>query len=361
MAEGQEPVRVHQLQTITEGIVALARDIRNDMHDQEDRRINSSRKREQLNNILKCDGVIPAEVRDWCESVEIALRPIANIDGAPAYLASNSSLGGLHKEIEHFLFLQPNRNQVTWPEIRNHVTVAFISANEDEKLKGELESIKQKVDEGISLFNRRFRMLARKAYPIPRTVDGERIVLRAYVNSLRDAALARKMVVDQRVANAEGAMTYTEEQAAGMELLNTMGIRCEPEPIEIGMTSPRTAEQNRGPSEVDRLQRQNEKLSTRLAKCEVQMSQMKEVIAANREGGRNANGNNAARRGREPLVCWQCGFEGHFRRDCRQRTYTPRRPRPTYAEQVNGGNTSGGAQHLNGQRSGPMQGGTRPH
>ena len=239
--------------------------------------------------------------------------------------------------------------------------MAFISANEDEKLKGELESIKQKVDEGISLFNRRFRMLARKAYPIPRTVDGERIVLRAYVNSLRDAALARKMVVDQRVANAEGAMTYTEEQAAGMELLNTMGIRGEPEPMEIGMTSPRTAEQNRGPSEVDRLQRQNEKLSTRLAKCEVQMSQMKEVIAANREGGRNANGNNAARRGREPLVCWQCGFEGHFRRDCRQRIYTPRRPRPTYAEQVNGGNTSGGAQHLNGQRSGPMQGGTRPH
>ena len=45
MAEGQEPVRVHQLQTIAEGIVALARDIRNDMHDQEDRRINSSRKR----------------------------------------------------------------------------------------------------------------------------------------------------------------------------------------------------------------------------------------------------------------------------------------------------------------------------
>ena len=97
MAEGQEPVRVHQLQT-------LARGIRNDMHDQEDRRINSCRNREQLNNIRKCDGVIPAEVRDWCESVEIALRPIAKINGALAYLASNSSLGGLYKEIEHFCF-----------------------------------------------------------------------------------------------------------------------------------------------------------------------------------------------------------------------------------------------------------------
>ena len=105
-------------------------------------------------------------------------------------------------------------------------------------------------------------MLTRKAYPVPHTVNGECIVLRAYVNSLCNATLARKMVVDQRVANAEGAMTYTEELAAGSKLLNAMGIRCEPEPMEIGMTSPQTAEQNRGPSEVDRLQRQNEKLST---------------------------------------------------------------------------------------------------
>ena len=166
-------MQIGQLTALADGIKKYITDIRNDLTTQETTRSDNNRKKEQLKNITKCDGLIPSEVREWQEQVEMGLKFLINVNGAPAYLSSFSTTGSLRREIEHFLSTQANRDIVTWQQIKAHVTTAFISANETERLKGELEAMRQASDEGITLFNRRFRELARKSYPVPRTPDGE--------------------------------------------------------------------------------------------------------------------------------------------------------------------------------------------
>ena len=42
----------------------------------------------------------------------------------------------------------------SWPLLRNHIMVSFLSANENEKIKSELEGFEQPSYEPISIFNR---------------------------------------------------------------------------------------------------------------------------------------------------------------------------------------------------------------
>ncbi|KAG1653732.1 Pancreatic triacylglycerol lipase [Nymphon striatum] len=225
-------VRVSELQSIATGVTTLVNSIRDENANTEKRRMDRELLRDHTSTVHKCDGLIPSEVREWLDECGMAIRALEDVPGGAAHIAAWTTLGPLHREIEHFLNGQ-DRNAVTWSTIRQHIVVAFVSPNEFERLKCELDAIRQKPGESIYTFNRRFRELAARAYPTP-SEDAERTKLRSYITSLDNRTLSRKIVLNRHATTATEAIRYVEEQSSRMELLATMNIEEHSEPMEIG-------------------------------------------------------------------------------------------------------------------------------
>ena len=187
--------------------------------------------KEQIDSITKCDGLIAQEVRDWVDSITLSCGLVRDIDNHAMLLVTGTIRGPLRNEVERFLSLQTDRLPTPWPLVRDHVRNTFLSPNETDTLKIEIEKLKQPSHESVAIFNWKFRELANKAYPEPRTGDAERVLVRAYSKALRDADLAKKLMTDGHPENLDMPFRYTEVQASGIEMFNSLG-RSE-EPMEI--------------------------------------------------------------------------------------------------------------------------------
>ena len=97
--------------------------------------------------------------------------------------------------------------------MRNHIRVSFLSANEDERLKSEVEKMMQASYETVSMFNRKFREAACRAYQHPCIPNAEKTVIRAYTRGLYDTDIAKKLTTDRHPGNLDAAMAYTEQLA----------------------------------------------------------------------------------------------------------------------------------------------------
>lgn len=60
-------------------------------------------------------------------------------------------------------------------------------------------------------------------------------MLRAYIRSLEDKGMARRIILTRKAENVNEAMKYVEEHESRTELLRTMGMDSE-EPMEISET-----------------------------------------------------------------------------------------------------------------------------
>ncbi|ELU15254.1 hypothetical protein CAPTEDRAFT_208228 [Capitella teleta] len=56
-----------------------------------------------------------------------------------------------------------------WDEIEDHLLKAFISTDHQDRLKEDLRRVRQKIRETLLSYNRRFREMARDAFPFPET------------------------------------------------------------------------------------------------------------------------------------------------------------------------------------------------
>ena len=199
------------------------------------------------------------------------------------------------------------------------------------------------------------------------------------MKALHDTNIARKAVVDQHVTTTDAAMIYTEQQAAGLELLNTMGVHDGEEPMEIG-----AARHDAKEEEIRHLRLQNEKMTTRLAKQDAKMTQlegrMKQLARdapplssshrgnhwraqppTNQGRGSHRPGNHLTprRRATRDDVCWACGLPGHFQMNCRSRGKSNQGADRYRRDNVS--RTAGQAGPLNLQGPGATTAGTRPN
>ena len=270
-------------------------------------------KRDRLRGLCKvirqCDGSVNAEVREWMEEVEMTIPHTSNIENGTVKICERTVTGSLKKEIERFLQQQEDRSRITWTTLRDHIKKSFLSANENERLKSELEKLQQSSYEGLGVYNRKFREAANKAYPSnPRSDDAERIIVRAYARGLYSSDLRKKLIVEERPNKLEAAIKYTEHQDAGLEVWR--GITTEDrdiQPMEINplnpsppMTSQQAAldinlESIRLLKEISQKQ---ERMSTRIAKLEASMGN----IRLPKDEGRSK--------------CFYCKKPGHQAKDC---------------------------------------------
>ena len=294
----------------------------------------------QVKRVPKCDGSTPTLVREWLREVTLT----ANYSDKTVYIASQSATGAMRREIEHFLDAQPNRHAVTWPQLRAHLEQAFLSPHEDDKLRHEVEQIKQAAYETTASYGRRFREAADLAYPAPgaaaqRNADQTRLLLRAYMRGLRDRRIVERLVREGRPADFSAAMTLVQAYEADdyrLHLALNEGViegRME-EPMEIGAVGGAPADPPALVRDMAEIRRQVNGLTTQFTRLMATLNQAPPAPMPPQASGGSGNPRRRDDRdagyaaaypapshdqGPGPLTCNYCHRQGHIARNCRRR------------------------------------------
>ncbi|ELU02894.1 hypothetical protein CAPTEDRAFT_191173 [Capitella teleta] len=127
------------------------------VRDREERAVSREAQR-----ISQCDGEDASQLRRYF--MDLSLVGVEQRIGAFRQTAS----GPLRWECERHLTDHP---LLGWDEIEDHLLKAFVSTDHQDRLKEDLRRVRQKTHETLLSYNRRFREMARDAFPFPRNQE----------------------------------------------------------------------------------------------------------------------------------------------------------------------------------------------
>ena len=296
-----------------------------------------------ISQTANIDGSSPPAIRNWFRELEVTI-PLTGGGAATIEIATRTVSGSLRLEAERWIAAQAQaqppipRNQIAWNDLRTHIANAFLTTNEDEFMRTEVEATRQTAFETEACYTRRFRDVAAVAYPAGgRNVDQDRILLSAYIKGLKNKEIARELILRGDPADMEAAMTLVSQYSGAEERLKRLGVRNE-EPMEVNAIVMKT-------DSTDAVSKSLEKIMSKLAvlECRLQETEtlaisgpasqgqsrkpgptQKKCAYCHRTGHivaecRTKRRNNVQRRPTND-ACYNCGRKGHFARDCRSAT-----------------------------------------
>ena len=231
--------------------------------------------RMQSESIQKCDGSSPEAVRKWFQDVELAGTTIgggANI----IRLARRTCSGGFRKEIERIVTAYrpeghppppapvPDLNNTPWEHLMTGLQAAFLTTDEKEYARGQLERIRQGSTEEIQAFNRRFMVNVDRAYPADavghRDAEVHRIIIKHYGRALDSDYFAKKIAeTHPRIADIDDALRLVVRLKSQQDQYQLLGRNANnPQVNTIFGPDPTLGSSS---SEVDRLRSEVARLS----------------------------------------------------------------------------------------------------
>ena len=244
---------------------------------------------------------------------------------------------------------QDDRTDVTWEAVPASLKEAYLTPDESEFLRTELETIKQTAYETLAAYARRFVEAANVAYDqADRNAVVQRIVLERYVRGLRSKTLKRRLILEAMPDNVAQAIAAVEAFAAREECLKRMtgGDSCLPAteetPMEIGALRPQDRPHVATPeapsadpsmaAAILRLARQMEGLQKEMTKMKGNSLTPQPTPNASRPQAQAAASQptQAVIPPLMPLkypshspdgqtICYECGGFGHIGKNCEQR------------------------------------------
>ena len=135
------------------------------------RRIHQERQekiKDLIHQTSKCDGSNPTAVRNWMTEVQLTFNQVG--EHGIIEIASKTVTGPFRFKLERYLEDQmATRNvarpAIPWCDLWDHLAAQFLSADEAEALRVEVERVRQSTYEPVTQYSRRFREVADAAYP----------------------------------------------------------------------------------------------------------------------------------------------------------------------------------------------------
>ena len=269
----------------------------------------------QVKRLPTCDGSTPQLVRDWLREVELTV-PYST---RTVYIATQTARAALRWELEQFLEAQPNRDQVTWPQLKTHIQDSFLCPYEARRLRDEVKKIKQGAYETSAAYGRRFRDAADRAYPPvngARNPDQTRILLEEYSGGLHSSTIKGHLCREGRPDSFQAAMTLVQayeadEYAYRLSNGDTLDYDRVEEPMEVGAVggTPWAKDLAEVKRKVTGLASQFTRLMATLEKSN--MSAGAPSAKHSNSNSHNSASNNSPR-------CAYCKKKGHVARECRK-------------------------------------------
>lgn len=318
----------------------LKNDQQRDANDRIDRKTRHEREREVQKQLIKqttlVDGASPPQVRSWFREIDLTV-PLTGGGAATIDIATRTITGSLRLEVERWIAQQAQanppvqRDAIPWEALKAHIADSFLSADEVEYLRREVEAARQSAFETEAAYNRRFRDLTTVAYPVgARNGDQERTMLNAYIRGLRNQEIARELVLRGHPANVEAAMLLVQQYAGDEERIRQLIRKEEPMDVNViaSVTPPAAGPQA---DAAERTAKAVEKLYSKVAALELSMKNgatatIAAVAPPTTTTPSRRRDNNRRGSPRETRECYCCGKVGHLARDCWHRQASNQRP-----------------------------------
>jgi hypothetical protein len=265
--------------------------------------------------------------------------PAATADAETLKLVIATLQGAMRRCYEHFLDSQEDRNNVTWAAVKTHLRAAYLTSDESEFLRSELETIKQSSYESTGAYSRRFVEAANKAYDEDaRNGVVQQIVLDLYMKGLYSSALMDRLILEVEPTTMDEATAAVASFAAKQERLKRLKGQRKPatseeEPMEIGAIGKNHSNSGTDSAMADALvtlARQMQGVQKELTKLKAssltptipQATPNAQIAATNATPARipplmpykypshSQDGQ---------IICYECGNLGHIGKNCEQR------------------------------------------
>ncbi len=248
--------------------------------------------------IGECNGATPATLRQWLQDIDLLREPHDN--ATQIRMARRMARGDLRVELEALLgrlaadaniVANERANQDWLVNVRPGLTKCFLSADEKEAMRTELTQIRQSSTEGIMAFNRRFRNIARVAYPLAdRNADVHRILISEYGRALHSDKFAQKLANHEPpYNNIDAAMEAMETLAASRERYQQLGRGRQA--AEVSLIKAAVKKETEGiQNDLAKVTREMSRLTNVLADQKGQKRQEKQAAAYSAQAGAQSGG-----------------------------------------------------------------------
>ena len=264
-----------------------------------------------VSNMIKTDGGNLEEFRRWATRVK-SNAALLQDNGAAIQLMLRTTLGPLKDEMDRYILdfvnLNPGKNRLDVPclDLLHYLQRSFLPNNDMDHIRESMESLRQRSGESLRVFNRKFRDLSELAFPLDRrTEDQIKQLIRFYIKALNSRDIARA-VLRSSPSSLTDAMSTAVDSDEVEDALQRLGHRIE-EPMDVSAAAPPQ-------TTLDTLSKQLERLTTKIAKVEIQVHQN----ASKRGPQRFGNRKTWTSEGRP--ICFHCNLPGHIARQCPRRS-----------------------------------------
>ena len=278
-----------------------------------------------------CDGSSASAVRDWVQDVEIASKYFgaATRDRETLQVVFSTLQGPARRCYERFMEEQPDRSNVTWAAVKQHLRRAYLTQDEEEFLRSKLEKVRQTAYESNSAYARSFQEIADQAYPADtRNLAVQKIILNLYLKGLRNRDLVRRLVQEAEPDSLQEAINATELFSAQEERVQRLWKRdplvTTDDQMEVGEVNRRTTNEDK-----DDLTKQVNTLVRKVSGLQTEFNKFKGERSSTTNGQRTSSTRSPSTGSRPParrttertteyrkLICYECKQPGHIARNC---------------------------------------------
>jgi hypothetical protein len=204
----------------------------------------------QILATVRCSGSSSIKVCEWLAELEMTRSYFAedltephqtvarDIDTLKVVQATLQ--GEMRRCFQAFVDAQPNKRLITWEAVKTHLSLAYLTADEEEYLKAAVGKTKQRTGETTGSYGRRFKEAASLAYSeANRNPAIEVILLNKYIKGLHSLAIKRRVIQETDPKDVDEAMvaveSFTCQELRMQRILDKDYDPDAPEPMEIGV------------------------------------------------------------------------------------------------------------------------------
>ena len=253
----------------------------------------------KASSIVHCDGELSSQTRNYLYDIDLLVPQFTKDPEAIIRIVQKTATGSLGREIQRYI--SDSTTPVTWTVLKSHIEKTFLSSDEAEVLRQNIESVKQGPAETLASYNRRFREAVRRAYSSNPSPDAERTLMKSYLRNLLSTDMARKASLEVSEPTLDKLLLFTEQIEAGLQRYQALG-RID-EPMEVNTATNALTEiqdtLNTVMNEQQRLREDLQRPGYSAARRATQCGAECELGPVNKQASDNASSN-------KPRGCYLC-------------------------------------------------------